>query len=232
MKPVICCLLFIVAWVPLAAQRTDSTRTSTVETLFYVQGHFYNWNSTNRDLTQIGYPNLDSDLPNFGIAWRKPLSNNKRWLAENALEYSRASANWFDATDQSRDVNFLEWAYSSRILYDVRPGKLTQIFPFAGFGLRYQRLRLYEGITPNIGQLTQGDFSRITLIEWPFHFELGLSVEQGIRFKHSEWFLGMRGGFLAMLRSEWALDGDYPVDLSTPNAGVPFVGFTLRIRNR
>jgi hypothetical protein len=35
-----------------------------------------------------------------------------------------------------------------------------------------------------------------------------------------------------MLRSKWALDGDYPVDLSTPNAGVPFVGFTLRIRNR
>jgi hypothetical protein len=58
-----------------------------------------------------------------------------------------------------------------------------------------------------------------------------LSLEQGFKTRTYDIFLGVRGGYMyRALDSDWALDGDIIVDLSKPEAGAPFLAFTLRFK--
>jgi len=61
--------------------------------------------------------------------------------------------------------------------------------------------------------------------------EAGLSLEQGFKTRTYDIFLGVRGGYMyRALDSNWALDGDIIVDLTKPEAGSPFLAFTVRFK--
>ena len=192
---------------------------------------FYDFGRMNQDFSAVGYPTLQPDIPTALFAFRFQALKNKRWLNEAALEFSRVSSSGF--MPSGRDINLRDWAFTNRFLYDCLPSKKGfKIYPHVGLGLHYQQLRLYDGIRDinSFDKLVREGISRITLSDWVVHGELGLSLEKRILLGGSEIFFVLRGGYMAMLRDDWTIDGDYQVSLSNPGIGVPYFNFGFRFR--
>jgi hypothetical protein len=215
----------------LSAQTTVAESHHPTEMGFVMQAHFFDFEDMNRVLGNQRYPTLAAGGLNIEFSNRKRIKNT-RWLGENALGYG------FVASENPQvagyQTSFREWSLNSRFVYDVRRDKRFQILPYAGFGVRYQRLRLYEGVpnNGNFGQLTNGDFRQITLTDWPFHLDAGLSLEQNFPLREVNLAVGVRAGYLLMLGSDWAVDGSYVTDLPRPDSGVPYVGLVVRTSAR
>jgi hypothetical protein len=196
-----------------------------------LQIEFYNFDRMNQAFSAAGYPVLQSDVPAALFAFRFQAFKNKRWISEAALEFTRLSASEY--MPGGRDVNWRDWAFSKRFLYDVLPDrKGFKIYPHVGLGVRYQQLRFYEGISAlnDFDLLLRNGVSRLTLSDWLVHGELGLSLEKRILLGENEIFFVLRGGYMAMLRDDWTIDGDYQVNLNNPGGGVPYFNFGFRFR--
>jgi hypothetical protein len=216
------------AFSPVSAQQESQPKLD-----FYtaLQIAFYDFDNMNAQLGALGYPGMSADMPNFVLAFRSVPGGQKRWVTESAFEFGRASAT--DFAPKGREVKMNDWAYTLRVLYDLTPKRTrTKVYPHLGIGLRYQRLKMYEGLntTNALGNVLRDGVSSVTLSEWPLHGELGLSLEQGFRLGDGMVFLVLRGGYQLMNRQSWNIDGDYETDLASPRAGVPFFNFGFRFR--
>jgi hypothetical protein len=211
----------------LTAQTSETNKKSRTDIGYVTEVLMYNFDDINRVLNANDYPALSNGALHFELSNRKRVRNT-RWLSENAFGFS------FTGTDNqpvaNQQTRFQEFTYNARYAYDVRRDKRFQILPYVGLGLRYQRLRLYEGVdnSGSFGSLANSDYRVRTLSQFPVSGDLGLSVEQKISFKSMDLSIGVRGGAQLMLASDWALDGTFAMDLPLPNSVVPYFGIVIR----
>ncbi|MBV6442215.1 MAG: hypothetical protein EPGJADBJ_03919 [Saprospiraceae bacterium] len=236
----LCCLL--AAFVaPLSAQQADTTdldyeffKRSRGSWDFAAGGrvNFYNFDDMNHILNQAGLADLEPEATGLFVASRAS-SKNSRWSGESSFDAVWTYANGGRVLNGG-GVLYRDYALNFRLLYDVsHRARLTKLFPFIGLGMGYQVLRTYQNLPGNgnfVMTLSQNvKKNRFDCFSLPL--EAGLSLEQGFKTRIYDIFLGIRGGYTyRALRSDWALDGDINVDLPQPDAGAPFLAFSVRFK--
>lgn len=234
------CCLFTVFAAPLFAQQTDSLnldyeffkRHGVWDVAMGGRINFYDFNAMNRDLNAAGLPDVKPDVAGAFFAFRAS-SDKTRWTGESSIDFLWSGSNNGQTINSTASL-YRDFALNFRLMYDVSYRKrLTKLFPYAGFGFAFQSLRTYSDL-PGGGNfvltVTQG-VKQNKFNSFSLPLEAGLSLEQGFKTRTYDIFLGLRGGYMyRTLASDWALNGDIITDLSKPEAGSPFVAFTLRFK--
>lgn len=224
---------------PLTAQKTDSLdldyeffkRRGVWDVAVGGRINYYDFDAMNHILNEADLPDVKPEAAGVFIGFRAA-AENSRWTGESSFEFL------WSGSDEGQSVDaaslYRELALNFRVMYDVSYSKrLTKLFPYAGFGFGFQALRTYSDLPGGgnfvltIAQDVQKD--KFNCFSLPL--EVGLSLEQGFKTRTYDIFFGIKGGYMyRALDSDWALDGDIIVDLPKPEAGAPFLAFTVRFK--
>lgn len=194
----------------------------------------YDFKDMNAALKKLAFPGPQTNVLGFSVSRRIRLGKGNRWFDEYAIEHAKSSSSSFAPNRaDGRDVSFSDWAFANRLLYNAFPKiRRTRLCPFGGLGVRYQRLRLYDGLPKanSLGQAIANNVRRITLSEVPISIDLGLSLEQTIIASRTEISLALRGGMMGLLGTNWRIDGDYRVNLPLPGVATTYFNVGMRVR--
>lgn len=192
---------------------------------------FLDFDELNRSLESAGLPALESPLSCVDLNVRTTHSWQKM-VMETGVKYAFGSSKK-DFSGNRQSVTFRDYAIHSRLMFDVFDCKnLSKVFPYAGLGVSYQVLNTYSSggnfsESPVAAQLQNRRFTYI-----PFSFETGVSAEQGFKMFGKNIFIGFRTGYaFRFFQTNWALDGDYTIDLPKPACSSPFVALILRVKS-
>lgn len=240
-KAVVTFLVVLFAW-PLAAQIdtvgannllcTHTQRQARWDFGAGAKFSFLDFEEMNSALEANGLPGLESPVPCLALAARTSFAWN-RWLVESGVEFSFGSSNK-NQPAQRQSVTFRDYGLHTRVMYDAfRRNRFSKIFPYAGLGVSCEVLSTstasFEG--ENVGPLPAQSLERRRFTYVPVICEIGLSLEQGIKVRNRDVFVGLRGGYaFRFLQTNWGLGDNLAVDLPKPAPGTPYMAMMLRIK--